>query len=65
MTVAVYKLDADGYRMKSHKEITRVTKIVEENETLFIHTYWSEKRYEEPHIVDLNTHGVDIYAGRN
>lgn len=65
MTVAIYKLDKDGYRMKSHTEVTRVTKIEEDGDTLTLHTYWSDNKYEEVNVINLNKYGVDIYAGRN
>ena len=65
MTVAIYRLNEEGYRLKSHTELIRVTKIEEDDNMLTIHTYWSDCRGETPITVNLDECGVDVFVGRN
>ena len=65
MTVRIYKLDKEGYRVKSYTEIFRVTKIEEIDGILHVHTYFSDNCGDPVSKFYLDRVGVDVFVGRN
>jgi len=61
MTVAIYKLNKDGGRMKSYRVNGYVTKIEEDDGNILIHDYYTDKGLDEVEKLDPEKYEIEVF----
>lgn len=62
MTVAIYKLNKDGERMKSYRVNGYVTKIEEDSDgNILIHDYYTDKGIDEVEKLDPEKYEIEVF----
>ena len=62
MTVAIYRLNKDGERMKTHTVNGYVTKIEEVSDgSILIHDYYSDKGLDDVTKLNPKNHEIEVF----
>ncbi len=62
MTVAIYKLNKDGERMKSYRVNGYVTKIEDDGDgNILIHDYYTDKGLDKVEKLDPKKYEIEVF----